>query len=65
MKNNVKWGSFGFPDSLNNNKEVKNMNPQKTIRLPVLNPRIEAGASLGKATIDELSFSVGLMCNGA
>ena len=34
----------------------------KTLHYPLLNPRINAGALLGRSTLDELSFAVGLMC---
>jgi hypothetical protein len=33
----------------------------KTIKHPTLNPRIQAGASLGYTALDELSFTVDLM----
>ncbi len=32
----------------------------KTIRLPIFNPKINAGASISESTMDELSFIVGL-----
>lgn len=49
--------------NINNKTEAKQMIPTKTIQLPILNPRIESGASLGYSIMDALSFSVGLMCN--
>lgn len=39
---------------------MKNPDP-KQIRMPILNPRILAGASISESTIDELSFRTGLM----
>ena len=35
--------------------------PTKTLSYPMLNPRIESGASLGYTALDSLSFAVGLM----
>ena len=35
-------------------------NTPKTLKYPTLNPRIQAGASLGRTAIDELSLKVGL-----
>ena len=35
--------------------------PSKTLSYPMLNPRIESGASLGYTALDSLSFAVGLM----
>ena len=33
----------------------------RTLSYPMLNPRIESGASLGYTALDSLSFAVGLM----
>lgn len=35
--------------------------PLKKIRIPIFNPRIMSGCSIGDSTIDELSFVTGLM----
>ena len=37
--------------------------PTKTLSYPMLNPRIESGASLGYTALDALSFTTGLMAN--
>ena len=43
------------------NPDPRNRN-RKMIRLPLFNPRINAGASIPESEIDILSFTVGLMC---
>ena len=46
--------------------EAKQMipTPNKTIRIPILNPRIDSGASLGYSTLKDLSFGLALWMNG-
>jgi hypothetical protein len=34
----------------------------RILHVPYVNPRIQSGASLGRAALDELSLRTGLMC---